>query len=76
MSRIFGSSWGSYVNWLEPIIEPPSGNIACPNLCNALYKSNIAHEAAHGNKAKKRTSTLRVTKVVINIFLFTFSARY
>jgi len=36
-SIIFRGSWGSIVNWLEPKIEPPSRNLACPNLCNALY---------------------------------------
>jgi len=29
---IFGGIWGSMENWLEPKIEPPSGNLACPNL--------------------------------------------
>ncbi len=31
LSSIFGGSWGSIVNWLEPKIEPPSENLACPN---------------------------------------------
>jgi len=31
-SSIFGGSWGSIENWLEPKIKPPSGNLACPNL--------------------------------------------
>jgi len=31
-SSIFGGSWGSFENWLEPKIEPPSGDLACPNL--------------------------------------------
>jgi len=31
-SIIFSGSWGSIENWLEPKIEPPSGNLACPNL--------------------------------------------
>jgi len=31
-SSIFGGSWGSIENWLKPKIEPPSGNLACPNL--------------------------------------------
>jgi len=26
LSSIFGGSWGSIENWLEPKIEPPSGN--------------------------------------------------
>jgi len=25
------SSWGSIEIWLEPKIEPPSANLACPN---------------------------------------------
>jgi len=32
LSIIFGGRWGSIENWLEPKIEPPSGNIACPNM--------------------------------------------
>jgi hypothetical protein len=35
-SGIFGGSWGSSVNWLELKMEPRSGNLACPNLRNAL----------------------------------------
>jgi len=31
-SIIFGGSWGSIENWLEPKTKPPSGNLACPNL--------------------------------------------
>jgi hypothetical protein len=38
LSSIFGDSWGSLGNWLEPNIEPPLGNLACPNLLNALHK--------------------------------------
>jgi hypothetical protein len=30
-SSIFGGSWGSIENWLEPKIAPPSGNLAFPN---------------------------------------------
>ncbi len=26
---IFGSSWGSIENWLEPKTKPPWGNLAC-----------------------------------------------
>jgi len=29
-SIIFGGSWGSTKNWLEPKTEPPPGNLACP----------------------------------------------
>jgi len=29
---IFGGSWGSTEDWLEPKTKPPSGNLACPNL--------------------------------------------
>jgi len=35
-SNIFGGSWGSIKNWLEPKTEPPSGNLAvkiCETLC-------------------------------------------
>jgi len=31
-SSIFGGSWGSIENWLEPKTELPSGNLARPNL--------------------------------------------
>jgi hypothetical protein len=31
LSSIFGDSWGSSVNWLEPKIKPPEANLACPN---------------------------------------------
>jgi len=30
-SIIFGGSWGSIENWLDPEAEPPAGNLACPN---------------------------------------------
>jgi len=33
---IFRGGWGSIENWLQPKTEPPSGNLACPNLRNAL----------------------------------------
>jgi len=36
LSSIFGGSWGSSENRLEPKIKPLSGNSACPNLPNAL----------------------------------------
>ncbi len=36
LSIIFGGSWGSTENWLKPKNEPPSGNLSCPNLWNAL----------------------------------------
>jgi len=29
-SSIFGGSWGSFENWLEPKTKPPLGNLACP----------------------------------------------
>jgi len=32
LSSIFGGSWGSIENWLEPKIEPPLGNLVSPNL--------------------------------------------
>ncbi len=32
----FWGSWGKIENWLEPKIEPLSGNLACPNPWNAL----------------------------------------
>jgi len=35
-SSIFRGSWGSIEYWLEPKTEPPLGNLACPNLQNAL----------------------------------------
>jgi len=28
----FGESWGGSKNWLKPKIEPPLGNLACPNM--------------------------------------------
>jgi len=31
-SSIFGGSWISIENWLEPQTKPPLGNLACPNL--------------------------------------------
>jgi len=31
LSVVFRGSWGSSVNWLEPRIEPPLANLACPN---------------------------------------------
>jgi len=40
LSIIFGGSWGNTENWLEPKTELPSGNLACPNLWNALYYLN------------------------------------
>jgi hypothetical protein len=30
LSSIFGGSWGSIENWLEPQTEPPSGNLGLP----------------------------------------------
>jgi len=36
-NNIFVGSWGSIENWLEPKVEPSSGNLACPNPLNALY---------------------------------------
>ncbi len=35
-SSIFGGSWGIIAKWLEPKTKPPLGNLACPNLWNAL----------------------------------------
>jgi len=35
-SSIFGGNWGSFENWLEHKIGPPSGNLACPNPSIAL----------------------------------------
>jgi len=32
LSIIFGASWDSIENCHEPKIEPPSGNLDCPNL--------------------------------------------
>jgi len=29
--NIFGGSWGSIENWLEPKTKPPWGNLACQN---------------------------------------------
>ncbi len=30
---IFGASWGTSVNWLEPKIEPAKAVLACPDPC-------------------------------------------
>jgi len=30
LSSIFGGSWASIQNWLEPKTQPPSGNLALP----------------------------------------------
>ncbi len=40
LSSIFGGNRDSIENCLEPKIEPPSENIACPNLWNVLYNEN------------------------------------
>jgi hypothetical protein len=32
LTSFFGGSWASIKNWLEPKIEPTSGNLVCPNL--------------------------------------------
>jgi len=32
LGSIFGGIWGSIENWLQHKIEPPLGNLACPNL--------------------------------------------
>jgi len=32
LSSIFGGSWGSIENWLEPKIKPQTGNLAFTNL--------------------------------------------
>jgi len=32
----FGGSWGGIENWLEHKTKPLLGNLACPNLRNAL----------------------------------------
>jgi len=36
-SSIFGGSWVSIENRLEPKTKPPLENLACPNLWNPLY---------------------------------------
>jgi len=46
---VFRGSWGSIKNWLEPKIEPPSGNLACPNRWNALY-----HVSEFGEKNERK----------------------
>jgi len=40
LSSIFGGRWGSLENWLKPKTELTSGNFACPNPWNALYKNH------------------------------------
>jgi len=37
---IFGGSWASIENWLEPKIELPSGNLACPNIVKLSVSFN------------------------------------
>ncbi len=37
LSILFGGSLGSVANWLKPKTKPPEGNLACPNLWNALW---------------------------------------
>jgi len=32
LSTVFRGSWVSSVNWHKPKFEPPSTNLACPNL--------------------------------------------
>jgi len=36
-SSIYGGSLGIIENWFETKTKPPSVNLACPNLSNALY---------------------------------------
>jgi len=40
-SIVFRGNWGSNENWLKPKTWPPLGNLACPNLWNALYNKTI-----------------------------------
>ncbi len=49
LSSIFGGSWNSIGNWLEPKIEPPSGNLACPNLWNDLHYNKIMMKCQRSN---------------------------
>jgi hypothetical protein len=30
-SIVFRGSWGSWVSWLKPKIDPPLATLACPN---------------------------------------------
>ncbi len=36
LNILFRGSWGSSVDWLEPKNDPTIGNLACPNLWNAV----------------------------------------
>jgi len=37
-SSVFGGSWDSIENWLEPKTEPQSVNLVCPCLlCTEIY---------------------------------------
>jgi len=51
-SIIFGSSWGSIENHLEPKTKLPLGNVAFLNLWNALY----VHRTPSGPKNSGRCS--------------------
>jgi len=38
---IFGGSWGSIENWLEPKTKPPSGNLASMKCSAPVWNLNI-----------------------------------
>jgi len=41
LNQAFGGSWDSIENWVEPETKPPSENLACTNLWNALYQVSV-----------------------------------
>ncbi len=50
LSVIFNGIRGRGVNWLEPKVEPPRANLACPNWSNAMYVQKIHLKLFKDNK--------------------------
>ncbi len=66
LSILFRCSWNCSVNWLEPKIEPPEANLACPNPWNALYVDTSKYVLKKKNIFRLRLSTFYWINVLSN----------
>jgi hypothetical protein len=69
-SSIFGSSWGSSVNWLTPKTKPPSGNLVCPNSWNALYSFSFCYDSSNVVKLSIFTKPIQFQTFKTTFFSF------
>jgi hypothetical protein len=68
LSIIFGGSWSSIENWLEPKTEPPLGNLACTNPRNTVVMPGKKVKYVEGLESVTKKLSISVDPFQISLW--------